>query len=339
MRLESKKGADPARELRQQILRSYREAVNMLNPERSLNPKGLLSMIMEDGGDLAWWRKDDYDQGVLAAMTHPKYQHAGFAYDPAERTLTKPDGEVVRLSKTEGKIFLPLIASAGQIVFNDTLGRVVASELGWREGVSAEPQYLRGQIARIRRKIGDISSRDDEGERNKYIRTVPTVGYSFDPRVTDVVLSQQGMDSKNTFDGSASASFGTVSAAEVPVNGRLQPGNSSVIDAEFKVVGNHVLPDQSGDSFVQPEIYPIWLTRYFLENRREKFVVNNVTRATGRSGAAPSFVEKVKSIARDRHSIDTESKPLTFEPRVFMEICREIGYVNLNWRNAKRVTH
>lgn len=308
--------------LRLQILKTYQLAAEQSFPGISVDPKRILSQIMADGGSIGLWRPGDYNADLLAALAEPTYKHRGFEYDPLTRNLKKPGDEVLTLTKIQGTLFHILIARAGEIVPNPTIQNVVGDKLGW--GAPAEMQYIIGFISRLRRRIGDVGSPEDGDEaRHKYIKTKSGVGYSFDPPALTSLIPVEESPRLRLPSGEGPV-IGLI-INHVPLEEGANLDDGSTIEGSYRPA------NEAGDAerhvCYQPEIYPIWLTKYILANKKDEYRVSNVTHATGRQGAAPTFVDLVRRLA-GTYGINVEQKPLLLNPRVFAEICREIGPVN-----------
>jgi two-component system KDP operon response regulator KdpE len=106
---------------------------------------------------LAKRRIVSYDDGYLRA-------------DLGERQVCV-DGQAVRLTSTEYKLFAFLLEHAGQVLTHEQiLGRV------WGWGYEDSTDYVHVYVSHLRRKL------EPDPRRPKYLATVRRVGYRFEPQ-------------------------------------------------------------------------------------------------------------------------------------------------------------
>ena len=79
-------------------------------------------------------------------------------------------GREVLLSPTEWQLLVELATNAGRLLLHEEL-----LTRAWGPEYRHDRQYLRVWIRRLRRKL------EDDGDGSRYIRTVPGIGYMFDP--------------------------------------------------------------------------------------------------------------------------------------------------------------
>jgi two-component system KDP operon response regulator KdpE len=79
-------------------------------------------------------------------------------------------GREVLLSPTEWQLLAELVTHCGRLLLHEEL-----LTGAWGPEYRHDRQYLRVWIRRLRRKL------EDDGEQPRYIRTVPGMGYLFDP--------------------------------------------------------------------------------------------------------------------------------------------------------------
>ncbi len=95
---------------------------------------------------------------------------SGYRADPKTRRVSTPDGRVVQLSTLEFRLFRLLLANQGHVLQTDFLLSHV-----WVHGSGGDPRLLSNLVYRLRRKIGQNSS------KNGHICRVPGQGYRWDP--------------------------------------------------------------------------------------------------------------------------------------------------------------
>ena len=91
-----------------------------------------------------------------------------FTIDLAGRTVTRSNGDVVRLTPTEWQLLEALVRSAGKLVTQRQLLQDV-----WGPAYETETNYLRVYTAQLRRKL------EPDVTKPRYIITEPGVGYRF----------------------------------------------------------------------------------------------------------------------------------------------------------------
>ncbi|MDQ1748333.1 MAG: two-component system, OmpR family, operon response regulator KdpE [Frankiaceae bacterium] len=91
-----------------------------------------------------------------------------FTIDLAARTVTRRNGDVVRLTPTEWQLLDALVRNAGKLVTQRQLLQDV-----WGPAYETETNYLRVYTAQLRRKL------EPDVTHPRYIITEPGVGYRF----------------------------------------------------------------------------------------------------------------------------------------------------------------
>jgi two-component system KDP operon response regulator KdpE len=104
----------------------------------------------------------------VPATEEPVVTTDDFTVDLAARTVTRPDGEVVRLTPTEWQLLEALVRNQGKLVTQRQLLHDV-----WGPSYETETNYLRVYTAQLRRKL------EPDVTRPRYIITEPGVGYRF----------------------------------------------------------------------------------------------------------------------------------------------------------------
>lgn len=100
----------------------------------------------------------------------------GFEYDPEKFELLTPySNKVLDFTKTEGKIFHPLILNPGRFVTNSRL-----SDLAWNYD-SVESGLIKTHMTHIRAKLTRVQELA-KVEPFQHIVTKTSVGYSFVPK-------------------------------------------------------------------------------------------------------------------------------------------------------------
>jgi two-component system KDP operon response regulator KdpE len=105
--------------------------------------------------------------------TEPVVKVRGLVIDLERRVVTH-DGEIVALTRTEWNLLHHLVSNAGKVIVSSQILSKV-----WGPEYRDDLQYLRVWIARLRKKL-----EPDRPERSM-IRTMPRIGYMFDPTVAD----------------------------------------------------------------------------------------------------------------------------------------------------------
>jgi DNA-binding response OmpR family regulator len=95
------------------------------------------------------------------------FTSGAFVLDAATREVRVRD-EVVRLTSTEYRLLEELVRHAGTV-----LPHHILLERVWGSGWTADPNYLKVFVRRLRQKLGD------DAERPRYIQTEWGIGYRF----------------------------------------------------------------------------------------------------------------------------------------------------------------
>ncbi|MBV9097208.1 MAG: response regulator [Frankiaceae bacterium] len=107
---------------------------------------------------------------VAPAAESPVVTTDDFTVDLAARTVTRADGEPVRLTPTEWQLLDALVRNSGKLVTQRQLLHDI-----WGPAYETETNYLRVYTAQLRRKL------EPDVTRPRYIITEPGVGYRFVP--------------------------------------------------------------------------------------------------------------------------------------------------------------
>ncbi len=102
------------------------------------------------------------------AMPTEAFPLGEFVFDVPRRHITIRTTEV-RLTPKQFDLLLFFAEHAGQVLTHRTLLKAV-----WGAQAVGQPEYLRVAIGQLRKRLG-------EGEKPRYIRTEPWVGYRFCP--------------------------------------------------------------------------------------------------------------------------------------------------------------
>lgn len=105
-----------------------------------------------------------------AADEVPRVKLGDMLVDLAARTVTLPDGEAVRLTRTEWSLLELLVRNPGKLMTQrELLTRI------WGPSYPKDNDYLRVYLARLRRKLEPVPGRP------RYLITEPGMGYRFQP--------------------------------------------------------------------------------------------------------------------------------------------------------------
>jgi DNA-binding response OmpR family regulator len=100
----------------------------------------------------------------------PTLSHAGLALDAANRTVELAGQRSQRLTHLEFRLMYTLMTHRGQVLPTETIVERV-----WGYSGRGDKDLVRGLVSRLRAKV------EPEPRAPRYIRTVPGVGYAFDP--------------------------------------------------------------------------------------------------------------------------------------------------------------
>ena len=106
--------------------------------------------------------------GGEAAPARSSVRIGGHLVDLAARTVTGPDGERTRLTKTEWELLEQLVRHPGQLVTQ----RHLLTEV-WGPAYAEESGYLRFHFGQLRRKL------EADPARPRHLITEPGIGYRF----------------------------------------------------------------------------------------------------------------------------------------------------------------
>jgi DNA-binding response OmpR family regulator len=108
--------------------------------------------------------------GTVPLFSLPTLGQAGLTLDAANRTVGVAGYRSRRLTHLEFRLLYTLMTHRGQV-----LPAEVIVERVWGYGGRGDKELVRGLVSRLRSKV------EPESRSPRYIRTVPGVGYSFDP--------------------------------------------------------------------------------------------------------------------------------------------------------------
>jgi DNA-binding response OmpR family regulator len=108
--------------------------------------------------------------GTVPLLSLPTLSQAGLTLDAANRTVEVAGWRSQRLTHLEFRLIYTLMTHRGQV-----LPPEIIVERVWGYGGRGDKELVRGLVSRLRAKI------EPEPKRPRFIRTVPGVGYAFDP--------------------------------------------------------------------------------------------------------------------------------------------------------------
>jgi DNA-binding response OmpR family regulator len=108
--------------------------------------------------------------GTVPLFSLPTLSQAGLSLDAANRTVETAGHRSRRLTHLEFRLLYTLMTHPGQV-----LPAEVIVERVWGYSGRGDKELVRGLVSRLRSKV------EPEPRSPRYIRTVPGVGYSFDP--------------------------------------------------------------------------------------------------------------------------------------------------------------
>jgi two-component system alkaline phosphatase synthesis response regulator PhoP len=108
--------------------------------------------------------------GSVPLFSLPTLNQAGLTLDSAARTVQVIGQVPRRLTHLEFRLLYTLMSHRGQILPSDLIVERV-----WGYSDQGDKELVRGLVSRLRAKV------EPEPRNPSYIRTVPGVGYSFDP--------------------------------------------------------------------------------------------------------------------------------------------------------------
>jgi DNA-binding response OmpR family regulator len=114
----------------------------------------------------AWMRR----AGTVPLFSLPALSQAGLTLDAANRTVEVAGWRSRRLTHLEFRLLYTLMTHRGQVLPTD-----VIVERVWGYSGRGDKELVRGLVSRLRAKI------EPEPRHPRFIRTVPGVGYAFDP--------------------------------------------------------------------------------------------------------------------------------------------------------------
>ena len=108
--------------------------------------------------------------GTVPLLSLPTLSQAGLTLDAANRTVEVAGWRSQRLTHLEFRLIYTLMTHRGQV-----LPPEVIVERVWGYGGRGDKELVRGLVSRLRAKV------EPEPKKPRFIRTVPGVGYAFDP--------------------------------------------------------------------------------------------------------------------------------------------------------------
>jgi DNA-binding response OmpR family regulator len=108
--------------------------------------------------------------GTVPLFSLPTLSQAGLTLDSVNRTVDVAGWRSRRLTHLEFRLLYTLMSHRGQVLPSE-----VIVERVWGYGGRGDKELVRGLVSRLRAKI------EPEPRSPRYIRTVPGVGYAFDP--------------------------------------------------------------------------------------------------------------------------------------------------------------
>jgi DNA-binding response OmpR family regulator len=171
-------GDDPLAEVRRTRTETPVPLVVVVNPIR----EGYHYSLLEAGTDLVICRPFSARlliakvqalmrrAGTVPLFSLPSLSQAGLTLDAANRTAEVRGHRSRRLTHLEFRLLYTLMTHRGQI-----LPAEVIVERVWGYSGRGDKELVRGLVSRLRSKV------EPEPRSPRYIRTVPGVGYCFDP--------------------------------------------------------------------------------------------------------------------------------------------------------------
>jgi DNA-binding response OmpR family regulator len=108
--------------------------------------------------------------GTVPLLSLPTLSQAGLTLDAANRTVEVAGWRSQRLTHLEFRLIYTLMTHRGQV-----LPPEVIVERVWGYGGRGDKELVRGLVSRLRAKV------EPAPKKPRFIRTVPGVGYTFDP--------------------------------------------------------------------------------------------------------------------------------------------------------------
>jgi DNA-binding response OmpR family regulator len=112
--------------------------------------------------------------GTVPLFSLPSLSQAGLNLDAANRTVEVAGHRSRRLTHLEFRLLYTLMTHRGQIMPAE-----VIVERVWGYGGRGDKELVRGLVSRLRSKV------EPEPRSPRYVRTVPGIGYCFDPDLVD----------------------------------------------------------------------------------------------------------------------------------------------------------
>jgi DNA-binding response OmpR family regulator len=108
--------------------------------------------------------------GTVPLFSLPTLTQAGLTLDAANRVVEVSGWQSRRLTHLEFRLLYTLMTHRGQVLPTD-----IIVERVWGYSGQGDKELVRGLVSRLRTKV------EPDPKRPRYIRTVPGVGYAFDP--------------------------------------------------------------------------------------------------------------------------------------------------------------
>ncbi len=108
--------------------------------------------------------------GTVPLFSLPTLSQAGLTLDAVNRVVGVGDKRSQRLTHLEFRLLYTLMSHPRQVLPSE-----VIVERVWGYGGRGDKELVRGLVSRLRAKV------EPEPRSPQYVRTVPGVGYSFDP--------------------------------------------------------------------------------------------------------------------------------------------------------------
>ena len=108
--------------------------------------------------------------GTVPLFSLPTLSQAGLTLDAVNRVVEVAGRRSRRLTHLEFRLLYTLMSHRGQVLPSDAIVERV-----WGYGGRGDKELVRGLVSRLRAKV------EHEPRSPHYVRTVPGVGYTFDP--------------------------------------------------------------------------------------------------------------------------------------------------------------
>ena len=85
-------------------------------------------------------------------------------------------------------------------------------------------------------------------------------------------------------------------------------------------------------------IYPMWLTRYFIEHRKNVYSPADVPRAIDSGRFTQEKVKKMLDLVQQKYGVDITQRPICFNEEIFARLCIDMAVKNKQQRISSRRT-